>query len=102
MANMVILICKGKAVAWSSCELKRASFTWIKQFLVANTGLCNHHFYLEQCLSFDQLIYPIICSNRLFEQIPSFSESEIHIFSSINLNLVPNIVSFDWRVDQKE
>ena len=54
--------------------------------LVANIGPWNRHLVLKQCSSFSQSILPYHLlergSNRLFKQIQSVSESEIHIFSS--------------------
>ena len=55
--------------------------------LVANIGSCNRHLVLKQCSSFSQSIHPIICSNRLFKQIQSVCESEIHIFSSTEVQI---------------
>ena len=77
IVRLPFLICKEKAVVW---------LQWINegQFYLSKTLFSSQH-WAALCLSFDQLIYPIICLNRLFEQIPYVSESEIHIFSSIEL-----------------
>ena len=36
--------------------------------LVVNIGSCNCHLVLKQCSSFSKSIFPIICSNRLFNK----------------------------------
>ena len=74
--------------------------------LVANIGPCNRHLALKQCLNFRQSIYLIFCWNRSFEQIQSVSKSEIHVFSSTEVQIscrnLRKFVSLNWRVQQSE
>ena len=58
------------------------NFLIYNNLVAMNIRPCNFHLVLKQCLSFSQSIYPIICLNRFFKQIQSVSESEIHLFSS--------------------